>query len=616
MSTFISRIEDCIARGGFVTLAGGAEASKLPLFDEANELYARFSLSEARQWCEANGCRLPTVDELRELHDESLWIAPVTLPTAAMVTAAGLPLTTDSINRFRNTNMASKQWATIHDNTVDKELEDAGYDGTQPVANVGKCWTHEGALFGWRRADGTYIQSPYSGHGLHHHDYASTTYVARVDMPNAPDTDPGETLTGRNLGDAVLEAAQADLRDGVYEDLGRNDGKRIREYLKPFGLRPPQNWCAVAVSMWLAEACERYGIENPIKGSPGAQALMVQLRKAGLWVDKSKLEDEDLQPGNVIVWRRPPVSWHGHVGVISEHQGSDAVATIEGNAGPMGDRVVRNSRRLDDPLLLGVGRLDGFEGPPEEAAEVPEDEPLHEGSDPLGWYDADHLFSRWLGLDVLADPAGHVEPTVTTDCTGLDISSWQRPDKMHWSVVADKHEFVICRATYGTKPDKSFLAHFEAIDEHDIRRGAYHFVRTSQPWAKQLDVFCDRLEEVGFQAGDVMPVLDVEKNEPYDAWEPSKLLMYAEQMAEILRDRFGGCMIYTSAADGVVLGKPSLFREYPIWVAHYGVSEPRWDGEWSIWQKSGSHQGPEYGDQSSATDLLDLNFAKSVPLCQ
>jgi len=127
-------------------------------------------------------------------------------------------------------------------------------------------------------------------------------------------------------------------------------------------------------------------------------------------------------------------------------------------------------------------------------------------------------------------------------------------------------------------------------------------------------VFCTQLDAVGYGASDIMPALDLEKNEPYDAWEPSRLLTYASNMAEVLTDRFGGCLIYTSPSIDVLLGKPGLFREYPIWVAHYGVSQPRWDGDWLIWQQSGSHRGPEYGS-GSATDLLDLNVAKMLPLC-
>jgi len=600
---FISRIEDCAVRGNWYRLANGKSISFLPLYDRENQLYARLSLGEARQWCSRNGCRVPTVDELKELHGASAWIRPVTLPTAAMVTAAGLPLTTAAIDKFRNENMESMAWAAIHDNGVDKELESIGYSGDEPVANIGKCWaelgdaSNKGALFGWRNEDGSYIQNPYSGHGLSHHDYASTTYVVSLESSGSKYD---------SYSDAVLAAAESDI--GVKEDLGRNDGKRIREYLKPFGLRPPQNWCAVAVAAWLREAAEG-GFALPIKGSPGAQATMVQLKKAGLWVDRRKLSEKNIFPGNVIVWRRPSSEpWTGHIGIIKSYdENSGNITTIEGNSGPMADMVVVNNKRsVRDPLLLGVGKWDAAEPKVSPIDEPPACEPLHSGSDVLE-YDADHLFSRWLGIDKLA----YEQPQLDDDneCgTGLDISSWQKPNTLHWDVIEQLHSFVICRATYGTKADTSFAEHSNSIARTHLSFGAYHFIRTSQPWGSQLDAFCKCLDGVGYGSLDLLPVLDIERND-FDPWQPSKLLSYASNMVDVLVSRYGGAMLYIGPSIDAVLGKPELFREHPIWVAHYDVEQPKFDGDWSIWQKSGSYRGPE------ADGPLDLNIANALPHC-
>lgn len=594
---FISSIEESVTRGPWHTLPGDAGPtiiSSLPLFDAEHELYARLSLGEAREWCSLNGCRLPTIEELKQLHEVSLWIAPVTLPTAPMVTAAGLPLTTSAIDSFRNANMTGMAWATIHDDTVDKELEAAGYDGHEPVANVGKCWTQEGALFGWRKSDGSYIQNPYYGHGDHHHDYASTTYVVS-EVNHATDA---------TYGDAVMAAAMRDI--DVKEDIGRNDGHRIREYLKPFGLGPPQNWCAVAVATWLKEAAAT-GFVLPIPGSPGAQATMAQLMKAGLWIPRAKIKPEHIKHGNVIVWRRPgPESWTGHIGIIIGYRDGN-IETIEGNSGPMADRVFMNrNRSATDPLLLGIGQWEAAE--PSDVPDInPSDtEPEHSGSDVLE-YDADHLFSRWLGLDKLA----YDQPALDDDAqlkTGLDISSWQRPGSMHWETIDQLHAFVICRATYGEKLDKHFIEHSKSIARTYLTFGAYHFIRTSQPWGTQLDAFCGILDNVGYGPLDLLPVLDIERND-FDPWQPSKLLSYASNMSEVLMSRYGGVMLYISPSIDAVLGKPDLFRKHPIWVAHYGVEQPKFDGDWAIWQKSGSYRGPE------ADGPLDLNVANALQCC-
>ena len=389
---FKSEVGDAVAVGGFYRLKSGARISKRPLWDNRSGLWARFNLAEADEWCQAADARLPTVPELKELHEASRWIRPVTLPTLEMLKKAGVALVENTINQYRSANMSSREWCAIHDQKAAELLD--GLDG-HPVANVGKCWTGEGGLFGWRREDGSYIQNLYTGHGLHHRDYASTTYVVQNG-----ETDPGAGVSRGTLGEAVLAEALADLDAGIREDLGRNDGHKIREYLAPWGLKPPQNWCSVAVAAWLSRACCLHGLTQPIKGSPGAQATMAQLKRAGLWVPAQRLTSADLTPGAIIVWQRgKPGSWMGHIGVVDQPGEDGHVWTVEGNSGPRGDRVARMDRRLGDARLFGVGRLDGFEGAPlPEPEPVPDEEPAAvERIDPLE-ADGERLFLEWLGL--------------------------------------------------------------------------------------------------------------------------------------------------------------------------------------------------------------------------
>ena len=390
---FKTKTSDAVTVGGFYRLKNGTQISKRPLWDSQSELWARFNLAEAREWCATAGARLPSVPELRELHDASRWVRPVTLPTIAMCKAAGFPLTEAAINSYRNANMSSRKWCAIHDQKAAELLD--GLDG-EPVANVGKCWTGEGGLFGWRREDGSYIQNLYTGHGLGHRDYASTTYVVQE---SAPDTKPSGGVSRGTLGEAVLAEALTDLDAGIREDLGRNDGHKIREYLKPWRLKPPQNWCSVAVAAWLVRACRLHGLPQPIKGSPGAQATMGQLKRAGLWVPAQRITPADLTPGAVIVWQRGrPGSWMGHIGLVDQPGEPGHVWTVEGNSGPRGDCVARMDRKLDDPRLFGIGRLDGFEGAPlPEPEPTPDEEPpIFERRDPLE-ADADVLFAEWFG---------------------------------------------------------------------------------------------------------------------------------------------------------------------------------------------------------------------------
>ncbi len=201
------------------------------------------------------------------------------------------------------------------------------------------------------------------------------------------------------FGELVVRHALADL--GVREDLGRNDGQRIREYANHFGLIPPVNWCALAVSCWLLEASLECATCPPIAGSPAARGVMGQLIEAGLWVPYHRIQPLHLAPGTVIVWwRGARDGWQGHIGIVEQQLVPMAtVQTIEGNSGQQGDRVARMTRELNDPRLLGVGCF-GPEAPrqvDERAVlaaapyrDLSSEVMLGEPRDPLGEFDEHH----------------------------------------------------------------------------------------------------------------------------------------------------------------------------------------------------------------------------------
>jgi hypothetical protein len=247
------------------------------------------------------------------------------------------------------------------------------YMGTRAVLEAATGW--ELASEEARRFEGGLQVWSYPGaKAEHHRDQAQRILplmlaeaLAMGQEEPVPDTAPaphsGPPSPRRTLAAAVFARAQEDLRLGVREDLGRNDGRRIREYCQPFGVRPPCNWCAVGTSTWILEGSAELGISSPVAGSPGAQALGAQFRAARRWVGRHAIRDEHLLPGNVIVWRRgPPGDWRGHVGVIAgKSEDGQSVPTIEPNSGPRSDCVAEMKRSLDDPQLLGIGLCTTFE---------------------------------------------------------------------------------------------------------------------------------------------------------------------------------------------------------------------------------------------------------------
>lgn len=187
--------------------------------------------------------------------------------------------------------------------------------------------------------------------------------AVRLTLVTAPAPAAAGDATGP-LGAALLEVAEEDLAAGIHEQ-GHNDGPEIRRlYLNPFGIPPGSNWCAAALWSWASRGAQRIGVALPIPRSPGAKQTMARLDAAGLWIPTARLTPGDIIPGAVVVWDRsvlgkPETDWYGHIGTVRERAGAGGTfATIEGNSGALGDRVAAMVRRLDDPRLLGVGRLD------------------------------------------------------------------------------------------------------------------------------------------------------------------------------------------------------------------------------------------------------------------
>lgn len=169
------------------------------------------------------------------------------------------------------------------------------------------------------------------------------------------------TITGESkLGLTLLEEASADLRAGVREVWGPNDGPTIRAYWDGTGAAPPAPWCAAAVRFWLLAAAVSLRMQAPIAGSVGAKATAMQLQRAGRWFAAAELRQhpEKLRPGMIPVWHRgAPGARTGHIGVCSRAGGMH-FRSIEGNSGVGSSQVAEMHHHLGEPHLLGAGWID------------------------------------------------------------------------------------------------------------------------------------------------------------------------------------------------------------------------------------------------------------------
>lgn len=192
---------------------------------------------------------------------------------------------------------------------------------------------------------------------------------------------------------------------------------------------------------------------------------------------------------------------------------------------------------------------------------------------------------------------------------GIDVSYVQ--GAVDWEKVkADGVEFAFIRAGYGWDNDKQidkwFAANVEGCERVGIPYGIYHYsyAKTAEDAAKEAR-FCLRLmDKVG--AHPTLPVA-------YDLEEPFQLAYSAEKQLDMI-DAFCGeiakagyhTMLYMSASplNKLYAADRERLEQWPIWVAHYGVSQPSYKGSWDVWQYGAA------GDVAGISGDSDMDWAQ------
>ena len=185
--------------------------------------------------------------------------------------------------------------------------------------------------------------------------------------------------------------------------------------------------------------------------------------------------------------------------------------------------------------------------------------------------------------------------------TGIDVSRYS--GAVDWKVVrAQGHVYGFVKATEGqTLKDPDFETHWPAMKQAGILRGAYHFYVTRDDPAAQAAFF---ISTASLEPGDLAPVLDVETLSA--GAPPGNLLQGIQTWLDLIEAQYGAKpILYTSPgfANANLRGR---FGAYPLWIAEYGVAQPRaaqgWPA-WHLWQFR--ENAPVPGVQKSA----DLNRA-------
>lgn len=167
---------------------------------------------------------------------------------------------------------------------------------------------------------------------------------------------------------------------------------------------------------------------------------------------------------------------------------------------------------------------------------------------------------------------------------GIDLSHYQ--ERIDWERVRNAKvqrvplRFAFIKATEGTSIiDENFNENFYQAKRNDIVRGAYHFFVPDVDARKQAQFF---MKQVHLEAGDLPPVLDVEKS---GRLNPAQLKRAVRTWLDLVEKHYGvKPILYTGYSFKMKYLSDSVFNQYPYWIAHYYVNQLPYQGKWHFWQ--------------------------------
>ena len=167
---------------------------------------------------------------------------------------------------------------------------------------------------------------------------------------------------------------------------------------------------------------------------------------------------------------------------------------------------------------------------------------------------------------------------------GIDISHYQ--GRINWEKLRDASigdapiSFVFIKATEGEKLlDNTFNKNFSNSRKNNLVRGAYHFFVPGVDPRRQAAFY---LEKVQLEAGDLPPILDIEKE---GSLSPEQLRHDVKVWLDIAEAAYGvKPILYTGYKFKMQYLNTPEFDAYPYWIAHYYVDKLAYRGKWTFWQ--------------------------------
>ena len=202
---------------------------------------------------------------------------------------------------------------------------------------------------------------------------------------------------------------------------------------------------------------------------------------------------------------------------------------------------------------------------------------------------------------------------------GLDISFYQNePDTLQgidFQKMRTGGDFVIIRAGQNIWPDPDFKFNWVEARKSGLPRGSYWFYDSRIDPKRQAEIW---FELMNGDLGELPLFADFEERYKgqYGGWR--KWYDFLERLRSLAGNKEMGIYTayyyWTEHAPNPITQAANLeyFHQYPLWIANYGVEEPRvprpWKHEeWLFWQFSELGNGKAFGVESKGIDLNYYN---------
>lgn len=202
---------------------------------------------------------------------------------------------------------------------------------------------------------------------------------------------------------------------------------------------------------------------------------------------------------------------------------------------------------------------------------------------------------------------------------GPDISFYQddpqTPQGVNFTKMRQNAYYVILRAGQNLWGDRDFKVNWRESKLAGLPRGSYWFYDSRVDPKKQAEKWVSMFEDGDF--GELPMFGDFEDvyNGPFKGWK--NWYNFLERVKELIPSGkeigvYTGYYYWRENTAGVGIPAASLnyFKQYPLWIANYGVSAPMipqpWS-TWTFWQYTDNGDGTLFGVESLNIDLNHFN---------